>query len=262
MFCKYCGTKAGAAGFCTSCGKALPLPNTPAPAGQPAHAPAQRTTPPAAAHTPPPAATPQPAAQHSVAAPQTTSPAAQTPAPSPQPQSRVSQRDPRRKSGGLKLLSILGASVLVLAAAGGAIWWLVGDRADSEISESEAMSYGSNDEWDALWDRCEAGALSACDQLYRVSPVGSDYEDFGGSCGNRGGSPGFCQPEAGEEGPTEGGFGTDPQLDLLWVECEEGNMFACDDLFFSSAPGTIYEDFGATCGGRGTGDGDCVSEFP
>ena len=159
-------------------------------------------------------------------------------------------------------MSILGATVLVLAAAGGAIWWLVGDSAETEEQETEAMVYGSNAEWDALWDRCEAGALSACDELYRVSPVGSDYEDFGGSCGNRGGSPGFCQPEAGAEGPTEGGFGSDRDLDLLWRECEEGSMFACDDLFFSSPPGSEYEEYGATCGGRGIGDGDCVSEFP
>jgi hypothetical protein len=38
---------------------------------------------------------------------------------------------------------------------------------------------------DGLWTKCEAGDGGACDDLYSESPSGSDYEDFGLTCGNR-----------------------------------------------------------------------------
>ena len=38
---------------------------------------------------------------------------------------------------------------------------------------------------DGLWTRCEAGDGGACDQLFAESPSGSDYENFGLTCGNR-----------------------------------------------------------------------------
>ncbi|MEO0492530.1 MAG: hypothetical protein AAF081_03850 [Actinomycetota bacterium] len=38
------------------------------------------------------------------------------------------------------------------------------------------------DEWYA---QCEAGDGAACDNLYFQSPIGSEYEAFGNTCGNR-----------------------------------------------------------------------------
>ena len=38
---------------------------------------------------------------------------------------------------------------------------------------------------DGLWVRCEQGEGAACDELFELSPVGSGYEDFGVTCGNR-----------------------------------------------------------------------------
>ena len=38
---------------------------------------------------------------------------------------------------------------------------------------------------DDLWHRCQQGSGAACDQLFDQSPVGSAYEAFGVSCGNR-----------------------------------------------------------------------------
>ncbi len=287
MFCKYCGTKATTTGFCTSCGQALPLPTTaPAATTPPAHTPPahtpQQPTPAAPAvfspsQAPPPQQTPPPQQAAPVAtptpAPQPTAhPVTQAATPTASPQTppqtttrsqQTSQRDPRKRAGGLRILAIVGAAVLVLAGAGGAVWWLVGGG-DDEASNIEAVTYGSNAEWDALWDSCEAGSLSACDDLYNQAPVGSDYRNFGATCGNGEGRPGACaQGATGDTGSDTGsGFGSDPELDLLWGECEEGSMFACDDLFFSSPPGSEYEEYGATCGGRGPGDGDCVSQFP
>lgn len=48
---------------------------------------------------------------------------------------------------------------------------------------------------------------------------------------------------------SEEGVG-DPTLDGLYAECEAGNGQACDDLYFQSAIGSRYENFGTTCGNR------------
>ncbi|MEM8926260.1 MAG: hypothetical protein AAGD35_22370 [Actinomycetota bacterium] len=44
---------------------------------------------------------------------------------------------------------------------------------------------GDDAELDELWDECEGGSGVACDRLFRLAPVGSDYERFGLSCGDR-----------------------------------------------------------------------------
>jgi hypothetical protein len=51
-----------------------------------------------------------------------------------------------------------------------------------------------DDRLDELWRQCDDGWGLACDRLFNQSPLGSDYERFGVSCGNR---PGVlhCQIE-------------------------------------------------------------------
>ena len=44
---------------------------------------------------------------------------------------------------------------------------------------------GTDAELDALWVACTAGSASACDGLYFDSPIDSDYEAYGYSCGGR-----------------------------------------------------------------------------
>lgn len=53
------------------------------------------------------------------------------------------------------------------------------------IGSSEGDSYGDNAELDALWDACEGGDDAACDDLYWESGVGTEYEEFGRTCGGR-----------------------------------------------------------------------------
>lgn len=44
--------------------------------------------------------------------------------------------------------------------------------------------------------------------------------------------------------------GDDPRLDLLYEACAKGDGQACDSLFDAAPPGSEYEEFGVTCGGR------------
>jgi hypothetical protein len=46
-------------------------------------------------------------------------------------------------------------------------------------------TYGDNETLDALWDACEDGDDDACSDLYLQSEIGSEYEQFGATCGGR-----------------------------------------------------------------------------
>lgn len=59
------------------------------------------------------------------------------------------------------------------------------DIASAKPPENEPQSHGDDSALDRLWDGCEAGNGRACDRLFELAPVGSDYERFGLSCGNR-----------------------------------------------------------------------------
>ena len=54
-----------------------------------------------------------------------------------------------------------------------------------QYSTSSAQRYGQNSYLDLLHDSCASGNNSACDDLYWDSAVGSDYEEFGRTCGGR-----------------------------------------------------------------------------
>jgi len=244
MFCKHCGTKANAAGFCTRCGKPLTLPDTQRP---------EHTQQEAGQGIKPQ----QPPAEPS----QVIGQAAYSHTPPARKQKSAAREDPRRRGRRGKVVSLLAATVFVFLGAWGGISWVTGSFNGDSLPTAAEGSYGSDDNLDLLWDRCKSGTLAACDDLYFAAPAGSEYGQFGATCGNQGGEPGLCSSQDTASDFTEGGFGSDPQLDLLYVECEEGNMMACDDLFFEAAPGTAYEDFGATCGARGDGNGNCVSIF-
>lgn len=45
-------------------------------------------------------------------------------------------------------------------------------------------------------------------------------------------------------------LGTDPELDRYATACFEGDLRACDDLYFEAPPMSDYEDYAITCGGR------------
>ena len=44
--------------------------------------------------------------------------------------------------------------------------------------------------------------------------------------------------------------GTDSLLDEYWLQCGLGEAKACDELFYLAPPGSAYEQFAFSCGGR------------
>ena len=60
-----------------------------------------------------------------------------------------------------------------------------------------AGSYGDDPTLDALYDACKAGDGQSCDDLFMDSPVGSEYESFGDTCGGRTTGGTYCEQELG-----------------------------------------------------------------
>jgi hypothetical protein len=83
---------------------------------------------------------------------------------------------------------------------------------NATTTEEAPWTYGDDPGLDALWDGCEAGDAAACDELYAISPVGSDYEAFGSTCGGRTDGGGCDGATDGSEQPPEG---TGDELDVL-----------------------------------------------
>ena len=104
-----------------------------------------------------------------------------------------------------------------------------------------ARDLGDDPQLDALAEECFDGDPSSCDDLYRDSDVGSDYEEYGGTCGGRTGSGqlGGCH----ERYP-------DPDFAELRRECGGGDDAACDELYLLSPDRSLDEEYGSTCGGR------------
>lgn len=158
---------------------------------------------------------------------------------------------------------------LILGAIGVIVWIVVIAVLVWGIGQASSIY---TDTQETLHTECEAGDLAACDTLYLVAPSGSEYEQFGRTCGDRGGSAGMCStytldsdgdlvaPEPAVEDPGSSSadtYGDDPELDALWDACAAGDNQACDDLYMDSPFGSEYEEFGDTCGGRSDGSTFC-----
>lgn len=126
-----------------------------------------------------------------------------------------------------------------------------------ELSNSSASGYGDDAELDLIWDDCAVGNLAACDDLYWISPVGSDYESFGSTCG------GLEDPTFGACVPPAMNYGDDPYLDGVYDDCADGNLYACDELYQISPVDSEYESFGSLCGGLASEEqwGSCVENL-
>ena len=122
--------------------------------------------------------------------------------------------------------------------------------------DSEDSPPGTDSLLDNYWLQCGLGEAKACDDLFYLAPPGSDYEQFAFSCGGRRNMDcalllGIEQPE-GDLNPSTPAPGDDEDLDKWWKLCSEGSTAACGELRLIAPSGSLYAQFAATCGARGT----------
>ena len=84
---------------------------------------------------------------------------------------------------GLIILITIGAVIFVINKARNAVE--DNFNLDDITNTLTGDSYGDNAALDALWDACTAEDWQACDDLYDQSDIGSEYEAYGDTCGNK-----------------------------------------------------------------------------
>src|SRR5665648_881652 len=136
------------------------------------------------------------------------------------------------------ILGVVG--LIILLTIGAVIFFLnrAKDVVENNIDDitnnlGQGDNYGDDATLDALWDACAAEDWASCDQLYFDSPLGSEYEAFGDTCGNRTDGNQLCVDELGSgAAPSEpNAFGDDATLDALYTACMAEDWQACDDLY-------------------------------
>jgi hypothetical protein len=132
----------------------------------------------------------------------------------------------------------------------------VDDPDDIEVPDPERPGHLGDDPLsDRLADECYDGDPSSCDDLFRESFLGSEYEKYGGTCGERTkrNQPGQCAA-----------LYPDPDYADLRHQCADGDEGACDELFALAPDGSVDEHFGSVCGGRSDDElvGSCAAKRP
>ena len=170
------------------------------------------------------------------------------------------------------ILGVVG--LIILLTIGAVIFFInkakdvVENNLDDITNNLTGGNHGDNATLDALWDACAAEDWASCDQLYLDSPIGSEYESFGDTCGNRTDGSADCVVALGgavDPSNTSGNnYGDNAYLDGLWDRCTAEDWQACDDLYDQSDVGSGYEAYGDTCGTKYTaGTTDyCVDVMP
>lgn len=134
-----------------------------------------------------------------------------------------------------------------------------GDTQDEKNGNCyDPQTYGDDPELDAYWDDCAAGDLEACDDLYMHAPVETEYHEFASTCGGTEEVPrrATCANFTGHF------YGDNSEFDVLWDNCEAGDMDACNDLWDESSVDTDYWNFGNTCGQRvSSASGNCIADY-
>ncbi len=60
------------------------------------------------------------------------------------------------------------------------------DKAGQTLAFADGpITLGDDPQLDRLWQECADGSGAACDELFAQSPIGSEYEQFGVTCGDR-----------------------------------------------------------------------------
>lgn len=123
-----------------------------------------------------------------------------------------------------------------------------------ELGDGAGFGLGGAEQLEALLDDCEGGSDLACDVLFQISAFDSPEEDAAVTCGGRSDvEVTFCTEDV-DALPGELVFDPDSDgIDAVVDLCEDdGDMTACDFLYYRSPIDSELQDVGGTCGGRVT----------
>jgi hypothetical protein len=129
-----------------------------------------------------------------------------------------------------------------------------GSRSDATTAEPPPIAvttitgvgpweYGDDSVLDSLWRSCDAGDSEACDELYLSSAAGSEYEQFGDTCGYRS-DGGGCPPDP-SPSDSASTTGTPAVLDGSSGDIDALCQEATSDLGTIPTSGDSAEDFAA-----------------
>lgn len=127
------------------------------------------------------------------------------------------------------------------------IFWLA-----APIAAAIVIPVVLNERNHSLHTACANGDMAACDSLFNHTADGSAEHSFADTCGGRTDGGYLCTSVGAVS------YGDDKHLDGLWDACAAGALASCDELYYSSQPGSDYYEFGRTCGNRTDGSADCV----
>ena len=126
-------------------------------------------------------------------------------------------------------------------------------EAAGEIDLAEGFGLGGAEQLEGLLGDCQDGNDLACDILFQISAFDSDEENAALTCGGRSDTEvTFCTDGIDADGDGELVFDPDSAgLDRVVEACQvDGNMTACDFLYYRSPIDSSFQEIGGTCGGR------------
>ncbi len=127
------------------------------------------------------------------------------------------------------------------------------DNGDIPPGQDPRNILGDDQALNDLANQCFEGDMQACDDLFAQTPVDSDLEAYSQTCGGRidevDGAPN-CVARFGGGDPVEPEDFGEAEFNRLAQQCFDGDLGACDDLFFQTPIDSAGEDYGSTCGGR------------
>jgi hypothetical protein len=132
-------------------------------------------------------------------------------------------------------------------------FWLVNEGGSFLVDDMEEGSFDSGEET-AMPETTAGGDDSGVGDLPEPGePLDDGNVETGPSSGPGGSSGGGAAP--GPPGPIPSGSVDDcgslnPDCEQYLQPCHDGDMVACDDLYWSTGIDNPYETYGFTCGGR------------
>jgi hypothetical protein len=179
---------------------------------------------------------------------------AETPAPAPIPEAAPDRASRLGRlpawapwvGGALAAVVVVVAVIAVMSRGNG------GEATTTTVAATVDVpfAYGDDAGLDGLWDECAGGARVACDSLAVDAPFGSEYREFGATCGFLAG--GCAGLDTGQTTPPG------DERDALRVNCEQGDPAACLELYETAGAGSDDELLAITCG---YGAGNCAEQF-